>query len=285
MRHSPLGEAVPEPVVRGPGSTERRHHLAVCTGKKDRDYFREPYAPGAIATLFQPIFRLEGERRQPFGAECLSRGPAGTLLESAAALFSFARDAGTVCSLDRACIALGLRHAASLGNGLIFLNIHPETLKNDFDFPGFLRAMAKQYGVPLDRIVLELLEYSRISWNGAARRCRSLGGLRASGVRLALDDVHPNMDDVAHVAEYRPDFIKIDGDVLRGARNERRYRQFIVGMLDLAERLHIEVIAEGLENAGDLNLVRAAEIKLAQGYYLGRPAAPRPEPGAAWTGT
>jgi EAL domain-containing protein (putative c-di-GMP-specific phosphodiesterase class I) len=150
--------------------------------------------------------------------------------------------------------------------------VHPETLKNDMDFPGFLRGMARQYSVPLDRIVLELLEYSRIAWDGAARRCRSIGGLRASGVLLALDDVHPNMDDVARVAEYRPDFIKIDGDVLRGARVEKRYRQFIIAMLDLAERLRIEVIAEGLENAGDLNLVKAAEIKLAQGYYLGRPA-------------
>lgn len=267
-----MGEAVPEPVVPVPGSTERRQHLAVCTGKKNRDFIREPYAPGALVTVFQPIFRLKGEERQRFGAECLSRGPSGTLLESAAALFGFARAAGTVCSLDRACITLGIRHAASQGAGLLFLNVHPETLKNDADFPGFLRLVARQFNFPLDRIVLELLEYSRIDWNGAARRCRSLGGLRASGVRLALDDVHPSLDDVARVAEYQPDFIKIDGDVLRGARMERRYRQFIVAMLDLAERMRIEVIAEGVETAGDLNLVKAAEIRLAQGYYLGMPA-------------
>ena len=272
MRHSPLGEAVPEPVVRVPGSTERRQHLAVCTGKKGRDFIRDPYAPGALATLFQPIFRLDGEQRHRFGAECLSRGPAGTLLESAAELFGFARAAGTVCSLDRACIALGISNAASLGSTILFLNVHPETLKNDVDFPVFLRAVARHYGFPLERIVLELLEYSRIDWDGAARRCRSIGGLRANGVRLALDDVHPSLEDVARVAEYQPDFIKIDGDVLRGARVERRYRQFIVAMLDLAERLRIEVIAEGVESAGDLNLVRAAEIRLAQGYYLGRPA-------------
>jgi EAL domain-containing protein (putative c-di-GMP-specific phosphodiesterase class I) len=271
LRHSPLGEAVEEPVVRVPGFAERRHHLAVCTGKKDRDFIREPYAPGALTTLFQPIFRLDGERRQRFGAECLSRGPAGTLLESAPALFSFARAAGTVCSLDRACISQGLRHAASAGSGLVFLNVHPETLRNDVDFPSFLRTVARQYGVPLERIVLELLEYSRIAWDGAARRCRSIGGLRASGVRLALDDVHPNLDDVNRIGEYRPDFIKIDGDVLRGARMEKRYRQFIIAILDLAERLRIEVIAEGLESAGDLNLVRAADITLAQGFYLGTP--------------
>jgi len=272
LRHSSLGEAVPEPVVSVPGSTERRQHLAVCTGKKGRDFIREPYAPGALLTLFQPIFRLEGEERRRMGAECLSRGPAGTLLESAGALFGFARAAGAVCSLDRACIAQGIRNAATMGSGLLFLNVHPETLKNDADFPGFIRTVARQYNFPLDRIVLELLEYSRIDWDGAARRCRSLGGLRAAGVRLALDDVHPRMDDVSRVAEYQPDFIKIDGDVLRGARVERRFRQFIVAMLDLAERLRIEVIAEGVENAGDLTLVKAAEIRLAQGYYLGMPA-------------
>lgn len=272
MRHSPLGEAVPEPVVPVPGSTERRQHLAVCSGKKGRDFIREPYAPGSLVTLYQPIFRLEGEQRARLGAECLSRGPTGTLLESASALFSFARAAGTVCNLDRACIALGIRDAARLGSGLLFLNVHPETLKSDVDFPSFIRTTARQYNFPLDRIVLELLEYSRLAWDGAPRRCRSIGGLRASGVRLALDDVHPSMDDVARIAEYQPDFIKIDGDVLRGARVERRYRQFIVAMLDLAERMRIEVIAEGVETAGDLTLVKAAEIRLAQGYYLGLPA-------------
>lgn len=270
MRYSPLGE-VPDPVIRIPGIADRRHRFAVCTGRKDRDYIREPYAPGAIQSLFQPIYRLADESRRRFGTECLSRGPIGTLLESAGALFGFAREAGAVCSLDRACIAQGLSQAADLEAGPVFLNIHPETLRSDVDFPVFLRSVARQCGVPLDRIVLELLEYSRLEWAGAARRCRSLGGLRASGVRLALDDVHPNMDDVVRIAEYRPDFIKIDGDVLRGARMEKRYRQFIIAVLDLADRLAIEVIAEGVENAGDLSLVKAADIALAQGYYLGAP--------------
>ena len=243
----------------------------MCSGRKARDFLAEPYAPGAIVTLFQPIFRLEGETRRRIGAECLSRGPEGTHLESATALFGFAREAGAVCALDRACIALGLRHAATLPPGTVFLNVHPETLRLDIEFPNFVMATARQCGIGLDRIVLELLEYSRIEWMGSGKRCRSLGGLRANGVRLALDDVHPSMDDVARVAEYRPDFIKIDGDVLRGARLERRYRQFIIAMLDLAERLEIEVIAEGLESAGDLNLVKAAEISLAQGFYLGKP--------------
>jgi EAL domain-containing protein (putative c-di-GMP-specific phosphodiesterase class I) len=258
-------------MVRVPGVADRRRYLAVCSGGKSRDYLKDPYAPGAIDSLYQPIFRLDAGTRRSIGFECLSRGPAGTLFESASALFGFARDAGTVCPLDRACIALGLRQAAALSHNLLFLNVHPETLREDADFPAFLKTTARQCGIPLDRIVIELLEYSRLEWAGAAKRCRSLGGLRSSGVRLALDDVHPRMDDVARVAEYQPDFIKIDGEVLRGARLERSHRHFIVAMLDLADRLGIEVIAEGLENAADLRMVEAAEIKLAQGYYLGMP--------------
>lgn len=210
-----------------------------------------------------------------FGAECLTRGPVGTSLESAEALFGFARAAGTVCSLDRACIALGLKHAAALPQGtLVFLNLHPETLKHDIEFPGFLEAAAHRYGIALDRIVIELLEYSRIAWVRPSRRCRSLGGLRAGGVRLALDDIHTSLDDVTKVADYQPDFIKIDGDVLRGARYETNHRRFMVMMLDFAERMDIGVIAEGLETEQDLRLVQAAEITLAQGYLLGRPGLP-----------
>ena len=108
------------------------------------------------------------------GAECLSRGPAGTLLESASALFGFARAAGTVCSLDRACIVLGIRHAAALGSGLLFLNVHPETLKNDVEFPVFLRTVARQYNFPLDRVVLErtwnILQYKFGQCSAGAQR-------------------------------------------------------------------------------------------------------------------
>jgi EAL domain-containing protein (putative c-di-GMP-specific phosphodiesterase class I) len=248
-------------------------HLAVCDGRKSRDFLTEPYALGAIQTVFQPIYRLEPGGPELYGVECLSRGPAGSSLESPAALFGFAREAGTICSLDRACIARGLCHATDLPESArIFLNLHPETLKNDIEFPGFLEAAARSYGIALDRIVIELLEYSRIAWSRPTRRCRTLAGLRARGVQLALDDVHTSVDEVSRVADYQPDYIKIDGEVLRGARFHPPHRRFLVMMLDFAERLNIAVIAEGLESEPDLRVTQAAEIKLVQGFLLARPA-------------
>ncbi|HEV8123066.1 MAG TPA: EAL domain-containing protein [Gemmatimonadales bacterium] len=255
-------------------STPRSYgHLAVCDGRRSRDFLVEPYARGAIRTLFQPIFRLVPDGPELFGVECLSRGPAGSVFESPASLFGFARDAGTVCTLDRACIALGLCHAIDLPSStLVFLNLHPETLKNDIGFPAFLEEAAGWYGIALDRIVIELLEYSRIAWARPTRRCRQLAGLRAKGVRLALDDVHTSVDEVSRVADYQPDFLKIDGEVLRGAKFHAPHRHFLVTMLDFAERLDIGVIAEGLETEHDLRVTQAADISLAQGFLLARPA-------------
>lgn len=255
------------------GSPRWYGHLAVCDGRKSRDFLIEPYARGSIRTLFQPIYKLGPDGPRLFGAECLSRGPEGSAFESAAALFGFAREAGTICSLDRACIALGLCHAVDLPpSTLVFLNLHPETLKHDIEFPSFLEAAALEYGIALDRIVIELLEYSRIAWARPSKRCRQLAGLRAKGVRLALDDVHTSVDEVSRVADYQPDFLKIDGEVLRGARSHAPHRRFLVMMLDFAERLNIGVIAEGLESEHDLRVTQAAEIFLAQGYLLARPA-------------
>ncbi|MGE0352511.1 MAG: EAL domain-containing protein [Gemmatimonadales bacterium] len=257
-----------------------RHHsprvgFSVCHGRPDRDLLNDPYAPGALTTLFQPIFRLVDGGRELFGAEALTRGPAGSSLEDSATLFRFAREAGTVCALDRACIDLALRRAATLPGGpVLFLNLHPETLKHDRGFPAFLEGSAHRWGVPLNRIVVELLEYARIAWVNPSKRCRQLGGLRQHGVRLALDDVHTGVDDVGKVAQYQPDFIKLDGEVLRGARLDVKHRGFITQILDLAERIGTAVIAEGLETRWDLDLAHAAEIPLAQGYHLGAPVPP-----------
>jgi len=264
-------------VRREPGlhrSTSRSYgHLASCDGRRSRNFIVDPYARGAIRTLFQPIFKLMPEGPQLFGAECLSRGPVGSVFESPAALFGFAREAGSICILDRACIALGLCHAVNLPpSALVFLNLHPETLKDDLGFPAFLEEVAHSYGIALDRIVIELLEYSRIAWARPSKRCRQLAGLRAKGVRLALDDVHTNVDEVSRVADYQPDFLKIDGEVLRGSRFHAPHRRFLVMMLDFAERLDIGVIAEGLETEHDLRVTQAADIALAQGFLLGRPA-------------
>lgn len=248
-------------------------HLAVCDGRKSRDFLEEPYAPGAITTLFQPIYQLGDTRPELFGVECLSRGPRGSAFESAAALFGFAREAGTVCSLDRACIVGALRQAGGLpASSNIFLNLHPETLKNDIEFPAFLEHTAASFGVALSRVVIELLEYSRIAWARPSKRCRTLAGLRDKGVRLALDDVHTSVDEVSRIADYQPDFLKIDGEVLRGARFHAPHRQFLVMMLDFADRLNIGVIAEGLESEHELRVIQAADISLVQGYLLARPA-------------
>ena len=273
LRQSPRPSLPGQQEIKSREALRAYGHLAVCDGRKYRDFLVERYAPGGLNTVFQPIFFLGPAGHELYGFECLTRGPVGTALESADSLFQFARTAGTVCSLDRACIARGLQHAADFCTGtLLFLNLHPETLKHDIDFPRFLESAAKNYGIALDRIVIELLEYSRIAWVRPSRRCRALGGLRDLGVRLALDDVHTSLDDVTRVAEYEPDFIKIDGDVLRGARYESSHRRFMVMMLDFADRTRIEVIAEGLESEQDLRLIEAAEITMAQGYYLGRPA-------------
>jgi EAL domain-containing protein (putative c-di-GMP-specific phosphodiesterase class I) len=272
LRQSPRDVSPGDHEVSPAGAPGKHSHLAVCEGRKSRDFTCDPYAPGALTTLFQPIFRRVRSGSHLVGVECLSRGPAGSGFESAAALFGFAREAGTLCSLDRACITRGLSEGVALPRTmLIFLNLHPETLKNDFEFPRFLETACRFYGIALDRVVIELLEYSRIAWVRPGGRCRSLGGLRSLGVRLALDDVHTNLDDVDRIADYEPDFIKIDGEVLRGSRYQTSHRRFMVAMLDLADRLQIEVIAEGVESEHDLRLVEAADISLVQGYLMGRP--------------
>src|SRR4051794_34749875 len=83
---------------------------------------------GSLRTVFQPIVDLE--TRATIGYEALARGPRGSTLEGAAALFGAAARVGVLSELDRACRRTALENAEAAGLSpslLLFLNAEPAT--------------------------------------------------------------------------------------------------------------------------------------------------------------
>ncbi len=231
-----------------------------------------PGLPDSVTALLQPIYAIGRGERKIVAAEALARGPLGSATETPAAMFDAARKLGLVTRLDRDCIVAGLRAARRLPQDVsIFLNVHPGTLCRDCGFPAALAEAASENGIALSRITLEVLEYARV----AERQCRQLHAaldvLRDNGVRVAVDDVGCGTEEIRRAFTFRPDCVKLDGDLVRAARTDLSRRALIDAVVEMAEATYTLVIAEGVSAAEDLAFVAEKGIALVQGFLLCRP--------------
>ena len=125
-------------------------------------------------------------------------------------------------------------------------------------------------GRPLERIVLEMTEHAPVADYDALRA--ALAPYRAQGLGLAVDDAGAGYASLRHVLSVRPDLIKIDMALVRGADGDLPRRTLLNALADFAEATSCRLVAEGVETEGELRAVAACGVHLAQGYLLGAPS-------------
>ena len=220
---------------------------------------------------FQPVIDLAQSRI--YGHESLIRGPSDSALHFPDALFAEARRQGLHPQLELASFRAGAHgfHEAR-AQGKLFLNlsgsalIHYWTLWGD-EMP--LRLL-KDCALEPTSIIVELTEQDPLSEHMAA-----LGGafacLRDYGMRIALDDYGVGNSNLQLWAEMQPDLVKIDRYFFRGIGQDDRKQNMVRAILKVAQHLGTAIVAEGIETAEDLAVVRELDIRYAQGWLLGRP--------------
>jgi EAL domain-containing protein (putative c-di-GMP-specific phosphodiesterase class I) len=87
----------------------------------------------------------------------------------------------------------------------------------------------------------------------------------------AIDDFGAGYAGLNLLASLSPDLLKIDMQLLRNLHESRSKQAIISGIVSIARALDVVVLAEGVESAEELIVLRAAGISLFQGYYFARP--------------
>ena len=236
---------------------------------------REAVRPPPLHAVFQPIVTLA--TGEILGYEALIRGPAGSAYASPDALFRMAQEASTTVALEISAARTALASWAALNlPGKLFLNFSPLTLRHLLDGRGGAMAAllgldgSQGVGIAPSRVVIEVTEQTAVG--DAARFSQVVAVLNELGVQYALDDFgtgHANLD---RLADLTPQFVKIDKSLVRGIHTSARRLEVLRAMLRLMHALGGRVIAEGIEAAEELALVRDLGVAAGQGYFLGRPA-------------
>jgi diguanylate cyclase (GGDEF)-like protein len=228
---------------------------------------------GELDVVYQPMLDLVAGR--PVAVEALLRWRhprLGTLLPCD--IVPLAEQLGLIAEIGGWVLRRSARQLASwLSEGRhlsIAVNISPRQMEG----PGLAAEVASVLAVnnlPADRLVLELSEGQLGHDTGNVDE--QLIGLRALGVRTALDGFGTGPDSLAHLRRLPMDMVKIDRsflDEITGPRSEDDVPIMDV-LVGLGRRLGIDVVAQGIEVPGHLELVRAAGCRIGQGHFFAPP--------------
>jgi EAL domain-containing protein (putative c-di-GMP-specific phosphodiesterase class I) len=177
-------------------------------------------------------------------------------------IFEAAHATGYGAALEAASLhaALQLRPQLPAGS-LLSVNVSPNVLP-------FLDA-AKFWPDELSGLIVEITEQDAES---PVELSEHLAGLRERGAAIAIDDVTTGYAGLLRLAQMRPDYVKVDRQVVSGVRNSAAQSAVLEALVTFSHRLGAAVIGEGVEDLDDLDALGEFDVDYAQGYAIGRPA-------------
>jgi EAL domain-containing protein (putative c-di-GMP-specific phosphodiesterase class I) len=224
-----------------------------------------------ITPVYQPIVSLR-DSNHVFGYEALARTVDRTWFTQPAELFWFAEQQGLTYTLDRLAREKAIDGCTQLGKEQkLFINVMAQIMEDPGFLPGQTLSLLEQRGLSPHNVVFEITERSSIADFDSVKR--ALEHYRMQGYQIAIDDVGAGYSSLQSIVELRPDYLKVDRSIIQNIHQDEIKEHILYTLLELAAKLDIAVIAEGIEEEAELVKVLEMGVHYAQGYLLGRPAA------------
>jgi diguanylate cyclase (GGDEF)-like protein len=218
---------------------------------------------------FQPIVSLD--TAAVIGAEALIRWrhPERGLLAPSHFL-SLAEQTGLIVPIGRWVLAEACRTFAGWNMGeqlYLSVNVSMRQLR-DPAIVDDVRWALEDAGIAPQQLVLEITESFLADETEGVLRC--LQRLRALGVRLAVDDFGTGYSALSYLQRFPIDMLKIDRSFVRHARRSSPSLNLVRSIVQLGRSLHLDLVAEGIEDAEQAEELLAMGVPSGQGFYFAR---------------
>lgn len=199
--------------------------------------------------------------------EALVRGPQN---ESAEAILSAVPPA-ELATFDEECRKAALTIARALGITCdLNLNLLPQGFRADRDCLASTLDTAIEQGFTPERLVMEVTEGEVLG--NQDRFTELIGIYRGLGMRTAVDDFGSGYSGLNVLADFQPDQIKLDKNLVRGIHSLGPRQAIVRAILQVCRDLGIELVAEGIESEDEFHWLFDEGVTLFQGYLFAHPA-------------
>jgi EAL domain-containing protein (putative c-di-GMP-specific phosphodiesterase class I) len=219
----------------------------------------------SIAMAFQPVVDLPN--RTIIAYEALVRGKNG---ESAASVMSVLTDQNRY-AFDQACRVKAIETAAKLGlDRRLNINFMPNAVYHPEACLRLTLECAEANRFPLDKITFEFTEDERMVDRQHLKAI--VTAYKRFGFLTALDDFGAGYAGLSLLADFQPDYVKLDRSLIADIHEDAPRRAIIAGILTTVRALGLSVVAEGVEKIEELAVLTEFGLTKFQGYLFARPA-------------
>ena len=235
---------------------------------------RGAWERGELSLAYQPVYSLADG--QLVGAEALLRWQHPEHGAIAPSVFiDVAEQSGLIETigpqvLRAACMdtVRWQREHAAAARMFVSVNVSPRQLRSG-DLPQVVATCLHDTGMEPSLLHLELTETAVIG--DEVHASSLLARLRASGVKIWLDDFGTGFSGLSHLRRVPVDGVKIDRSFIADVLRDPDDLALTTAIIAMAHSLGITVVAEGVEKEGQYAILRERGCDLAQGYWLGHP--------------
>ena len=233
---------------------------------------RQALSDNRFQLFFQPIVDIHNGNISHYESLLRMVGEGGEIIPPGA-FIGIAERFGLIREIDHWVVSNALRtqgKSETLGKPVcLTVNLSGRHLGSP-EILEVIQESAKQSRSNPNRIVFEVTETAAVENFTAA--CELIGSLRKLGYRFALDDFGAGFSSFDYLKHLSVDYVKIDGSFVRNLAKDRTDRIFVNAINEMAKGLGVKTIAEFVENAEIVSVLRELDVPLGQGYFFAKPS-------------
>lgn len=246
---------------------------AVEHRRRLEDDLRHAVHNGELRLAFQPIIDLHTGGLA--GAEVLLRWPHAVRgLISPEVFIPLAERVGLISEIGRQVLEEACRQVAEWRrdglNMYVSVNVSVSQIPDELS-PEAILEVLRRFSLPSEAIVIEITEGVLMGDIGAAQRW--IEQLRAAGLRIYLDDFGTGYSSLSYLKRFPMDTVKIDKSFVIDMNADNSDHTLVNTIITMAGSLGLNVVAEGIEDANQLALLRKMGCGYGQGFFISHPVA------------